>query len=319
MNKKGRTGLILTVLAVMIIAVLVTYSFFPPFFKEQTGFYYRYEYAQMYLTDDDYDELVVEIDYMPGFSPSLIALQMFEDKLQSYTSKDSIELKIDEQIPFEESKSSYNKEDIISLADRYQDIKRGRNTMAMYVLYLDGIWSENENVLGLSYSGSNIVMFQERILDISSRGRNADEISDQIEGSVLIHEWGHLLGLVGIDYESEHEVDKHHCNQAEGSCVMAASVEIAVGGEIEPPPTEFCSLCQEDLDKIKTMEPEQNLVDIINYGIIGGEIIAGLVVIVKISVEDSEKRKYYNDYQNVNNHYDYPQDTDEDESEEKYY
>ena len=164
--------------------------------------------------------------------------------------------------------------------------------MVIHVTYLDGEWKE-DNVLGLSYGGDRIVIFMETIINVAQRSQNIQAVD--IESSVLVHEWGHLLGLVGIGYESGHEDPEyqHHCDESAGSCVMNADIEIRMGRYSDPPPTDFCVLCQEDMLRIKEMEDEPGLEEYLTIGVIAGiAIVAVGWILVLIPKKEDKKQEF---------------------------
>ena len=264
-----------TIWVIVIIAALITYSFVPAYAKERGDLYQPYEYSQMLLEGEPYPEVVIEYDYMEGQEPDETSMNILEEKVERYTDKESVETVVDQEIDFEDRSASYDSNDISELKDKYQDHERGGNQIPIHVLYLNGVWEDNPDVLGLSQRPEQIVIFSSVISNIE---RENDLESAEIETPVLVHEFGHLLSLVGLNYESDHEDEEypHHCDESAGDCVMAGSVEIKEDMAEDPPTHEFCELCQEDLETIRGLEDPFGLEDVITYSSIVGQYMVGI-------------------------------------------
>lgn len=270
--------LIGVVLVIVVVAAVITHSFLPPLLKENLGLYQTHEYSQMYLEDEPYTDLVVEYDYVAGHRPNQTAMDVLEKRIGEYTDKEEIVSKRDDMISWQSP--SYDRNDISELKDAYMDSERHDDTIPIHVIYLNGVWEETPNVLGLSKRPYNIIVFQE-VIEAFANETNLE--TPDIEASVLVHEFGHLLSLVGNGYESDHQTeDSYHCNEEAGDCVMAETVEFKNHTDQGPPPTHFCELCEEDLEYIREMDGYFDLVDFITYGVIGVEIVIGLGVSIGI-------------------------------------
>lgn len=294
MEKKKKYGVVGAIAVITLVALLLTYSFLPVFLRDTGGLYKSYEKAQWYLEDDRYSELVIEYDYTPDSYPNEQVRDMLEGKIEKYCEKDSVETVLDDQISFNDVKGTYTQEYVQMLTDKYQDYESDGDELALHIMFLNGAWEE-DNVLGLTYGGNNIVIFEDQIRSVSSQSSNLNTVD--IEKAVLVHEFGHVLGLVGIDYDSDHNVQGHHCDESDGDCVMAASVEVRVGGFSEKPPTDFCSLCQNDILDISGMEDGWGLEEYMTTGVLAGEGIVGMAwVMVVYSEEPKKEHEVYNEY-----------------------
>jgi hypothetical protein len=198
----------------------------------------------------------VEIDYVEGFSPTPEVLDLLKSRINFYCDKDQI-LIFKDSIP--KSKSSYSLDDIKNLEEQYRDYYRSKSDIVAYILYLNGAYSDNNDVLGIAYSPSSIAIFKEKIhgINIPLWATNLVDTVDY-EKSVMIHEFGHLLAMVNIGYQS----DRNH-EDTQGShciydhCVMYRSVEtVSIGSlitqEDPKPPTDFDDDCRSDLANLKS-------------------------------------------------------------------
>ncbi|MFP4001317.1 MAG: hypothetical protein ACLFSM_07735 [Thermoplasmata archaeon] len=287
-----RYYLLATVWVLVIAGALITNSFLPAYAREELDLYESYEYSQMYLENEPYSKIIIEYDYIEGHEPESTAISELEKAIQTHTNKERIESIVDDQISPSESLPEYDSSDISRLKKKYQDHERQGNQITIHVLYLTGLWEDNINALGLSKRPEQIVIFSSVIDNIESQ-EGLDR--GDIEAPVLVHEYGHLLSLVGLGYESDHEDDRYlnHCDESAGECVMAGSVEVKED-MTESPPIEFCELCREDMEHIKKIESTVGIEEYISYSIIASEYMIGIwasIVVVDSAGKKDFKRK----------------------------
>ena len=215
------------------------------------------DYAKSYLQDSKYKRVIIEIDYVEDYRPSAQAQDILRNRIDRYCDK------TEETVIFQDaistSQTQYTDDDITNLEERHRTYDKTSSDIVIYILYLNGEYSKNDNVLGLAYGPSSMAIFKEKIDSISIPVWAINQVdSTDYEASVLVHELGHLLALVNINYNSErnHEsVYQHHCVHEE--CVMYHSVESAsivnlVTQESPKPPSDFCNDCKDDLSKLKS-------------------------------------------------------------------
>ena len=199
-------------------------------------------YRDTNLLEADAPSLRIEVDYIAGGEPRPRALRIFERRLAFYCDKPGgIEVEVDDEIGAEEWEE--NAESVGELARKYAD---GPGEEAyLYVLYAP-CWKKYRGYSFRKGKGGAdypmMVAFTDQlnpILWITGVRQ---------EASVLIHEAGHLLGLVTNDVHR----DGGHCTN--GWCLMYDGVDarsLAVhllptlfGGYL---PTHFCRDCRADL------------------------------------------------------------------------
>ena len=211
------------------------------------------DFNKYYLRDDKYTKLIIEIDFVTGFEPSTGAVNLLKDRINENCDKLSVTVS---QQPFESNDNKYTLKEIKNLESDHRSHKKKGDTIVVHFLYLNGRYSESDAVLGLAYYADAIAIFKERIEDVATTQiNNPLLVSDEdIEKAVLVHEFGHLLGLVNINYRSQtdHEDSdsKHHCIHED--CVMNADVETnAIAAWINTgdnkPPTDFRPECKDDI------------------------------------------------------------------------
>ncbi len=127
-----------------------------------------------------------------------------------------------EPIPAQEEET-WTAAEIIDLAGNIWDRPQGFSVEDFYVLFLKGYLEkdgvENRQVIGVSVVGTPvIVVFKDAIL----RSSNVYDVLIFVEQATLVHEFGHVMGLVdnGIPMVSDHLDPDHlrHCTNEE--CVM---------------------------------------------------------------------------------------------------
>ncbi len=286
-----------TIAVCTVVIIIISSLYLPAFFRERGDFYTSFEYSQMYLNDDRYSELLIEYNYIMGYPPSSTARESLISTIYELCEKDEVKDIVGEGIPFRLGRTKYSSEHIELLFEEYSSYERRGTLMVLNVLYLDGEWEQKSNVLGLSFGGEYIVVFKETMYVLTQNSQNL-EVED-VETSVLIHEFGHILGLVGIGYESEHEDEdyEHHCDESAGRCVMSASVQIRIGAYTEPPPSEFCQLCSDDIERIRSMEDDWGPEEYLTLMVIGGQGVIGVVwVAVCLSKNGKEDYELYQQY-----------------------
>ncbi len=172
---------------------------------------------EAFVTDDDFDELVVEVHYMPGYEPEQASLDNLQDFLEQHLEKSSITILTPEEIPSGEQES-YSADDIRDLEDEHRSTFTEGSQLASYAIFVDGEFDQSSNVLGIAYYNTSTAYFGETIDNIS--GGATQPSRTEIESTVFNHEFGHLMGLVdnGTDMQEDHQENGPHCTEEE--CVM---------------------------------------------------------------------------------------------------
>ncbi len=201
-----------------------------------------------FLSSENYNSLIIEVDYVEGFQPTQSALDNLKSFLEARLNKPGgITVMLDESIA-SPGNDSFTPQQIADLEDEHRDTFTEGNTIAAYFLILDGAY-EQENVLGVAYYNTSMALFEEVIRNNS--GGIGQPSASTVESAVLQHEFGHILGLVdnGTGMVQDHEDPEHekHCN--EESCLMYYAIQTTdlmgnlSGGNIP----ELDSQCLQDL------------------------------------------------------------------------
>lgn len=204
--------------------------------------------ATDFLRDDDFGNLIVEIDYMEGYEPTEEAINNLQTFLEQRLKKSTVTILSPSSVAAR-GQSNYTTSEVRDLEEANRNEYSEENTLAAYILILDGEY-EQSNVLGIAYYNTSTALFGESIQNASSGvGSNPRDI---IEATVLRHEFGHLFGLVdnGTEMQQDHKDGEHgdHCNNE--NCLMYYSVRttdffsVLLGGEIP----ELDDQCLSDLE-----------------------------------------------------------------------
>ncbi|MBL3654951.1 zinc metalloprotease [Fulvivirga sediminis] len=183
--------------------------------------------SQDFLSDENYQSLTIEIQYMAGYEPSDQVLDNLKKFLSSILNKPSGIIFIKNEIAAE-GKTTYSAEEIRTLEKDKRTQFSNSSNMAAYFVFLDGGYdkdSSSSKVLGIAYQNSSMAIFQKTIKSLS--GGLGQPSTNLLNSTVTQHEFGHILGLVnnGTDMVSQHQDDAHgkHCNNAD--CLMYWTVE----------------------------------------------------------------------------------------------
>lgn len=174
--------------------------------------------AHHLLSDEDYNRLHIEVQYMKGFEPDSVALQNLKAFLYDHLHKPAgILIKTKEIEGVKDTVLTLNEIAAIENANRTQFTKG--KTLTVYLLYTNGYYTQDK-MLGYAYRNTSAVVFGRNILDNANNPKKLSRT--HLETIVLQHEVGHLLGLVniGTPLQSNHK-DEHngkHCINA--SCLM---------------------------------------------------------------------------------------------------
>jgi len=200
------------------------------------------------LRSSNYSRLHIEINFVTDNSPDSDAIDLLKTRIQEVTDKTSVSVS---QKSFGSTDESYSLEEILEIENAQRERYKSGNTFIIHILYLNGEYQDNDQTLGLAFKGSSFVLFKEKIEDASFL-----LISDKdIEKSVIVHEFGHLLGLINNGYQSPHDhEDPEHPNHSnnEDSVMYWAIESQDIANQIDgEPPNNFDLDDLDDLERMK--------------------------------------------------------------------
>lgn len=179
-----------------------------------------------FLSDATYPDLVVEIDYMAGYDPDDRALESLQEFLEARLNKASVTILAPTQIAAGDQET-YTAAEIRDLEGVHRDEYTAGDTLTAYMLIVDGRY-EQGNVLGIAYYNTSSAFFGAAYEEVS--GGLAQPSRYLTEATSFRHEYGHLLGLVGIpgsgtEMQTDHkdEANGNHCDNDQ--CLMYFAME----------------------------------------------------------------------------------------------
>ncbi len=177
--------------------------------------------ANDFLADSNFTELVVEVDYMPGYAPNAEALDSLEAFFQQRLHKQSVTIKSPEQVP-SGGQDTYSANEIRNMENEYRSTFTEGDRLAAYMIIVDGNYSERQ-LLGIAYYNTSNAFFGPAYEEAS--GGIGPPTRYQIEAISFRHEFGHLFGLVdipgsGTEMQTPHRDEEHgnHCDNDQ--CLM---------------------------------------------------------------------------------------------------
>ena len=198
------------------------------------------------LDGSTYTKLVIEVDYETGHKPESSSTVMLAERLEQVCDKPrGVEIVF--ALTDFEHEGTWTAQDVRDLAWTTKDADvRDGSTLTWQIIFPSNTY-EDDNVLGVAVDASTIAIFGESVDEAEVFfGRPSAE---EVENSVVVHEAGHLLGLVNLVYTSpaDHEdsENKGHSNNEDSVmywAIESRSVGSFISGDL---PTEFD---QDDLD-----------------------------------------------------------------------
>lgn len=193
------------------------------------------------LSNDKFDKMVIEIDYVVGFRPTDEAMANFVDFfLKLYTFKEDIEFVYDE-LP-SPNDDELTLDEIAKLEGENRTIYNSGSTLAVYIYFADAPSEDDDEdndlvTLGAVYRNTSMIIHEATVRSLASKSpfiTNAD-----VETATINHEFGHLFGLVnlGTPMINPHEDSEaaNHCS-VEG-CLMRAELQFGVPINKSPLPS----------------------------------------------------------------------------------
>ena len=206
------------------------------------------DFSDDYL-GDDYQRILIEVDVVGNQTPDLEALEHLKLILERESEKE-VEISVDDQL--NSSRTVFSLKQINDLEGEHRDRYRGDGTAIIYIQYLNGSFDDSPEYRGVAYHGSSCALFMATVREDGVR----DGKSLALEKRTLVHEAGHLLGLVEINYRSEHQHQdpehEYHCNHENttgaSDCVMGL-IKDSDSVDKDEIPLDFCEYCLADLEQ----------------------------------------------------------------------
>lgn len=202
----------------------------------------------------DRPTLVVEIDVQDGVEVDQAAVDHLASVLGRVVDKPG-GIVFEGGNTFEDDRTSWTADDLRSAVAANRTTATTDERVSVHVLYVAGSHADDggqTNAIGLAYSASTVAIFPQRWQGMVSLLGS----STAIERAVLVHELGHLMGLVNIGYQSDidHEDPDHPGHSSNRDSVMFHAIESTLIGQAfnGPPPDQFDDADRSDLEGLRT-------------------------------------------------------------------
>ncbi len=200
---------------------------------------------------DSHDKMVLEIDYEAGYKPETSSTDLLKQRIGEVCSfSKGISLEFTET-DFADV-GTWSADDVREQGWANKQVEPTNGKTLRWQLIFPAETNDDDNVLGVAVDASTIAIFGESV-DGAAGFLNRPSAED-VENSVIVHEAGHLLGLVNLVYTSpvDHEAsDKPGHSNNEDSVMYWAIESVTVANFISGDlPNEFD---QDDIDDLAGM------------------------------------------------------------------
>lgn len=145
---------------------------------------------------------------------------------------------------FDSTKDSWTEDEVRAFAPTVRRFFSRDDTIVVHVTFLGGVASPNDEVIGLAFDATETAVFEEKL----QSGIISGGVLSHVETAVMVHEHGHLLGLVdlGLTMQVDHEDATSTGHDASAACVMHKSIRTTGIGALQQP-IDFDAQCIADI------------------------------------------------------------------------
>lgn len=180
-----------------------------------------------FLSDKNYEKLIVEVLYVKGFQPKAASVNNLQAFLEQRLIKPGGITIVEREIS-SPGKTAYSIADLRDIEKTHRSQTSTTETLTAYFFFADKDYAGNSGdakVLGVAYGSSSMAIFEKTVQDFSG-GLTQPAVST-LESTVIHHEFAHILGLVnnGTAMQAAHQDEAHgrHCNNKK--CLMYYAAE----------------------------------------------------------------------------------------------
>ncbi len=223
-----------------------------------------------FLLSEPYSKILIEIHAISGYYRDENVESLLLPEIERIVEKPGgISVQFFDDVPASTDEiHPYTVDDVEAIESSVRKYRSEGDTAVLHVLILDGKAAdapENSEYFAFVYGASSVVVFRDAIVRFANLYGYDDVPPEQlichVESTVILHEFGHILGLVGhgLPIVNPHEDPEHegHCVNEncimfhgfeEGSCVTLIFNRLAENNEEIHV---FDENCREDLNEIE--------------------------------------------------------------------
>lgn len=204
-------------------------------------------YARTLLRPRPATRLVVERFHQRDAQPAARTVSLADSTLRRVTGGKDVEVRASTLL--EGGGQEWSADQIRALADASGRVAAEGSTAVLRLLFLRGSFRGDDSALGVAVRGDVVAIFSDAI----DSARTPVSSSDAIEEAVVIHELGHLLGLVDLARDTGRDDPEHPGHSTNSKSVMYWAVESSLIGQVltGPPPREFDAADLADLEALR--------------------------------------------------------------------
>jgi hypothetical protein len=224
--------------------------------------------------------LVIEVDYQSSLGPPPPAsVSLLEQRVSETCSKSSVTV---QEYSFSSGSGQFSESGLLGLEDSVRHVWPSPGTMVLGYLYLDGSDADNAQTIGLAYRGASVAIFEGTIQADAPAGE-----ADAVTTTVMVHEFGHELGLVGIIGSAPNEDPAHpyHSNDSNDVMYWAVDSTALLGGLLggSGPPNQFDAADLSDLNTVKSTPLLQEWIPWV--------VLVGCLAVATLFIRQAAKRR----------------------------
>ncbi len=201
--------------------------------------------AHLFLSSFPDDSLVVEIAYQGGMRPPPSALSTLLVRIHETCSKASVTV---DTHSFADSRTTFGLPALNSLELGVRQHWPAPGSLSLFYLYLNGTYTPTAGVIGLAFHASAIAVYERAIVENAPA---VPGVAVAMTTSVMIHEFGHELGLVGVFGHVPNEDLQHPPHSDDPNDVMYWQVDSIGLGALGGYPTQFDAADLSDLQAMR--------------------------------------------------------------------